>query len=100
MDLIYIETDGPYPGLLVGSRYVITFVDSASRLQRPYGGREKTEPAILAVVKLFVADMVVPRVFRTNNGTECSNSIFVDYCINVGIWREFTTTHSPQQNDP
>lgn len=71
---------------------------SASRLQWPYGPREKTASAILAVVKLFVADMVVPHIFRTNNGTECSNSIFVDYCITVGIWREFTTPHTPQQN--
>lgn len=64
-----IDTAGSYPTSLGGSRYVAIFVDSASRLQRPYGSREKSASAILAVVKCFVADMGIPRVFRTHNGS-------------------------------
>ena len=66
------------------------FVDSASRLQQPYGLREKSAAAILSVVKRFVADMGAPRAFRTGNGTEYSNSMFVDFCNSLGIRREFT----------
>ena len=76
------------------------FVDSASRLQRPYGVREKSAAAILSVVKRFVADMGVPRAFRTDNGTEYSNSMFVDFCNGLGIRREFTAPYTPQQNGP
>ena len=76
------------------------FVDSASRLQRPYGVREKSAAAILSVVKCFVADMGVPRAFRTDNGTEYSNSMFVDFCNGLGIRREFTAPYTPQQNGP
>ena len=54
------------------------FVDSASRLQRPYGVSEKSAASILSGVKRFVADMGVPRAFRTDNGTEYSDSMFVD----------------------
>ena len=76
------------------------FVDSASRLQRPYGVREKSAAAILSVVKRFVADMGIPRAFRTDNGTEYSNSMFVDFCNGLGIRREFTAPYTPQQNGP
>ena len=76
------------------------FVDSASRLQRPYGVLEKSATAILSVVKRFVADMRVPRAFRTDNGTEYSNSTFVDFCNGLGIRREFTAPYTPQQNGP
>ena len=81
LGLAHIDTAGPYPTSLGGSRYVVMFVDSASRLQRPYGVREKNAAAILSVVKRFVADIGVPRAFRTDNGTEYSNSMFVDFCM-------------------
>ena len=35
---------GTYPTSLGGLRYVVMFVDSASRLQRPYGVRKKSAP--------------------------------------------------------
>ena len=76
------------------------FVDSASRLQRPYGVREKSAAAIRSVVKRFVADMGVPRAFRTDKGTEYSNSMFVDFCNGLGIRREFTAPYTPQKNGP
>ena len=76
------------------------FVDSASRLQQPYGVHEKSAAAILSVVKRFVADMGVPRAFRTDNGTDYSNSMFVDFCNGLGIRREFTAPYTPQQNGP
>ena len=100
LGLVHIDTAGPYPTSLGGSRYVVMFVDSASRLQRPYGVREKSPAANLSVVKRFVADMEVPRAFRTDNGTEYSNSMFVDFCNGLGIRCEFTATYTPQQNGP
>ena len=71
------------------------FVASASRLQRPYGVREKSAAAILSVVKRFVADMGVPRAFCTDNGTEYSNSMFVDFCSGLGIRRESMAPYTP-----
>ena len=76
------------------------FVASALRLQRPYGVCEKSAAAILSVVKRFVADMEVPRAFRTDNGTEYSNNMFVDFCSGLRIRRESTAPYTPQQNGP
>ena len=46
LGLVHIDTAGPYPTSLEGSRYVVMFVDSALRLQRPYGARETSAAAI------------------------------------------------------
>ena len=97
LELVHIDTAGPFPTSRGGSRYVVMFVDSASRLQRPYGAREKSAAAIFYVAKRFVADMV-PRAFFTDNGTEYSNSMFVDFCNDLEIRREFTAPYTPQQN--
>ena len=74
MDMVHIGTAGPFQEFLGGSRCVVMFVDSASRFQRPYGTRDKRACAILGLVHRFVADMGVPRAFRTDNGAEYTNS--------------------------
>ena len=98
LDLVQIDTAGPFPESLGGSRYVVIFVDSASRFQRPYGTRDKSASAILGVVQRFVADMGVRRAFRTDNGTEYTYSAFVEYCNGLQINRELTAPYTPQQN--
>ena len=100
LDMVHIDTAGPFPESLGGSRYVVTFVNSASRFQRPYGTRDKSASAILGVVQRFVADMGLPRAFRTDNGTEYTNSDFVEYCNSLQIRRELTAPYTPQQNGP
>ena len=100
LDMVHIDTAGPFPESLEGSRYVVMFVDSASRFQRPYGTRDKSASAILGVVQRFVADMRVPRAFRTDNGAEYTNSTFVEYFNSLRIHRELTAPYTPQQNGP
>ena len=51
-------------------------------------------------MKRFVADIGVPHAFRTDNDTEYLNSMFVDFCNDLGICREFTAPFTPQQNGP
>ena len=73
MELIHIDTASPFPASLGGSWYVVMFVDSASRLQHPYGTCDKSATAIVTIVKHFIADMGVPRAFRSDNGAEYTN---------------------------
>ena len=100
LDMVHIDAAEPFPESLGGSRYVVMFVDSASRFQRPYGTRDKSASAILGVVQRFVADMGVPRAFRTDKGAEYTNSAFVEYCNSLQIRRELTAPYTPQQNGP
>ena len=80
----------PLQESLEGSRYVVMFGDSATRFQRPSGARDRSASVILVVVKRFIADMRVPRAFKTENGAEYTNLTFVDYCNGLGIRRELT----------
>ena len=87
MELIHIDTAGPFPAVLRGSRYVVMFVDSASRLQRPYGTRDKTAAAIFGVVKRFIADMGFPEHLEVT--TEESTQT-------IRSWRFATTSGSDE----
>ena len=99
MDMVHIDITRPTMKSLGGSRCVVMlFVDSASRIKRPYGARDKSPFAILGMVKRFVADMGVPRAFGTDNGVEYIDSTFVDYCNSLGIRRVLTSPYTPQQN--
>ena len=100
LDMAHIDTAGPFPESLGGSRHVVMFVDSASRFQRPYGTRDKSASAILDVVQRFVADMGVPRAFRADNGAEYTNLAFVEYCNSLQNHRELTAPYTPQQSGP
>ena len=100
LDMVHIDTLRPFPESLGGSQYVVMFVDSASRFQSPYRTRDKSASAILGVVQWFVADMGVPRVFRTDNGAEYINLAFVEYCNSLQIHRKLTAPYTPQQNGP
>ena len=94
MDMVHMDTVGPYPESLGGSWYGVMFVDSASPpLQRPYGIRGKSAFIILGVVKRVVANIGVPRAVRTDIGAEYTNSTFVEYCNCLGIHRELTAPH-------
>ena len=41
-DMVHINTAGPFQESQGDSQYVVMFVDSASRFQRPYGIRDKS----------------------------------------------------------
>ena len=91
---------GPFPGISRGiavRRYV-----RKKRLPPPPSllPREKSAAAILTIVKRFIADMGLPRAFRSDNGTEYTNPLFVESCNNVGIRRELTASYTPQQTGP
>ena len=100
MELVHINTADLFPASHGGSRYVVMFVDSTFRLQRPYSTRDNTAAAILAVVKRFMVDMGIPRAFQSDNGAECMNYLFMEFCNNLGILRELTALYAPQQNHP
>ena len=94
LGMVHIDTAGPFPESLGGSRYVVIFVDSASRFQRPYRTREKSTSVILGVIQRFVADMGVPRAFRTDNGAEYTKWAFVQYCNSLRILRDLTAPYT------
>ncbi|CAB1110719.1 unnamed protein product [Ectocarpus sp. CCAP 1310/34] len=96
---VHIDLTGPFSDALDGSRYLIMFVDSASRWQRGYGMRAKSDT--LKFVQRFLADMNgmgTPGCFRMDNGGEFTGSAFTSFCDAAGIRREHTAPDTPKQN--
>lgn len=76
------------------------FVDGAFRLHHPYCIHDRSAEAILAILKRFAMDMGVPRAFSSDNGIEYTNRAFVEFCNNLEIRREVTTSYTPQHDSP
>ncbi|CAB1107700.1 unnamed protein product [Ectocarpus sp. CCAP 1310/34] len=96
---VHIDLTGPFTEAMDGSRYLIMFVDSASRWQRGYGMRAKSDT--LKYVKRFLADMNgmgTPGCFRMDNGGEFTGAAFIEFCDAAGIRREYTAPDTPKQN--
>ena len=70
-ELVHIGTTGPFPLSLGGSRCLVMLVDIESRLQQTYGTRNKIAEANLA-------DMGVPRAFRSDNDMEYTYRTLVE----------------------
>ena len=98
--MIHIDAAGPYQEVLGGSRYVVLFIDSASRLPCPCGTRDKCVSTILGVVESFVADVGIPCAIRTDSGAEYTNSMFADQCNGLGIRHELTVPYTLEKNGP
>ena len=98
--LVHIDTAWPYPTSLGRSRYIVVFVDGASRLQRPYGAREKSAAAIFLSWNASWKMWGFHARSALTTAPEYSNSMFVDFFNGLGIRREFTAPHTPQQNGP
>ncbi|CAB1108649.1 unnamed protein product [Ectocarpus sp. CCAP 1310/34] len=96
---VHIDLTGPFTEAMDGSRYLIMFVDSASRWQRAYGMRAKSDT--LKYVQRFLADMNnmgTPGCFRMDNGGEFTGAAFIEFCDAAGIRREYTAPNTPKQN--
>lgn len=96
---IHIDLAGPFQPALDGSIYLIMFVDSASRWQRLYGMRAKSET--MKYVRRFLSDMNGMGTlgsFRTDNGGEFTGKAFIEFCDAAGIRREYTAPDTPKQN--
>ena len=97
MELVHVDIVGPAKTASIGgSKYVIMFTDSASRLQRPYGLKQKSDAP--AAVQRFIADMGVPDAFRTDGAKEFTGGEFVELCDRLAIRRETTAPNTPKQN--
>ncbi|CAB1121534.1 unnamed protein product [Ectocarpus sp. CCAP 1310/34] len=96
---VHIDLTDPLSDALDGSRYLIMFVDIASRWQRGYGMRAKSDT--LKFVQRFLAGMNcmgTPGCFRMDNGDEFAGSAFTSFCDAADIRREYTSPDTPKQN--
>ena len=98
-DSFHIDLCGPLKPALNGSIYMVMFVDSASRWQRAYGMRAKSDTN--KYVKRFLVDMKdmgTPRCLWMDGGGKLTGREFAEFCNAVSIRREYTALGTPIQN--
>jgi hypothetical protein len=102
LDLIHSDVCGPMPiKYLGGALYYLTFIDEYSRKMWLYLLKSKDE--VFNKFQEFKAEVEnltnkKIKTLRTDNGGEYTSREFVAFCKSVGIRRELTVPHNPQQN--
>ena len=81
---------------LQGHRYAVTFIDEYSKYAVAKFMTAKSE--VPQKFKEFLAEVGVPQVVRSDNGTEYTSQIFRKICVENKIRQEFTVPETPEQN--
>jgi transposase InsO family protein len=102
LELIHSDVCGPMPSSSIsGYVYYVSFIDDYSRKTWLYFLKSKDE--VFSKFKEFKAliENLSERkikILRSYNGGEYTSKEFVNFCKDVGIKRELTTSYNPQQN--
>jgi transposase InsO family protein len=102
LDLLHIDLCGPVtPATIAGNQYLFVLVDDYSRKTWVYLITHKDD----AVLRFQEFVVMVEResgrkvkAVRSDNGTEFKGGKFGQYCTNLGIRQQFTSTYSPSSN--
>eukprot|EP00253_Pinus_taeda_P013514 PITA_13514 len=102
LDLIHSDVRGRMSHVsLSGYEYYVLFIDDHSTRTWIYFLKTKSEvfkqfQEFRALVETQTGRKI--KSLRSDNGGEYTLGEFVDYCVEVGIRREFTVPYNPQQN--
>jgi transposase InsO family protein len=101
LDLIHSDVCGLIPvKSLGGSLYYVIFIDDYSRKNWLY--LLKTKDEVFNKFQEFKAKIEnltnkKIKTLRTNNGGEYTSKDFFSFCKSIGVRRELTVPHNPQQ---
>lgn len=102
LELVHTDLCGPInKQSIVGSRYLLTFIDDMSRYVFVYFLKSKDETfEKFKEFKEMVERQTGRKIkcLRSDNGTEFVNNHFNTYLKEHGIVRQLTVPHTPQQN--
>lgn len=102
LELIHSDVCGPMQNAsMSGSRYVLTFIDDATRMIWVYFLKAKSEVfGIFKRFKQLVENQSGCKIkkLRTDRGTEYLSGEFTRFLEDNGIERQLTAAYSPQQN--
>ncbi|CAL9003549.1 unnamed protein product [Prunus brigantina] len=102
LELVHTDLCGPMQNESIGgNRYFITFIDDFSRMCWVYFLRNKSDT--FNVFKKFKAFVELQSGFslkklRSDRGGEYTSHEFQEFCASMGMERQLTIAHSPQQN--
>jgi len=94
-----IDTSGPFKETLSGNKYIIAFVDEATKWVEAFPVRNKTAE----IVADLLLDEIIPRFsfpyqIRSDNGTEFCNQVIDHVCKHYSIGKIRTSPYHPEAN--
>lgn len=102
LQLIHTDVCGPMQTMTPGqNRYILTLIDDYSRYTTIYLLSQKSE--VTERIQNFVQEVkmkfgIVPKVFRSDRGTEYINKDLKDFFRKEGIRNQYTVSYTPEQN--
>lgn len=101
LERVHSDLCGPLPPSLIGSRYIVTFIDDASRYAHLYFVEHKNDTfgifqQFQALVERQTGQSI--KILRSDGGGEYVNHEMRNYLLKHGIHHETTTANTPQQN--
>jgi transposase InsO family protein len=102
LDLVQSYLCGPMSvASLSGHLYYLIFIDEYSRKTWIYFLKSKEFEEVLGRFKEYRAQVEnltekKIKILRSNNGGEYNSKGFSDFCVEVGIKREYTVPYNPQ----
>lgn len=101
LDIIVSDLSGPWPTSHGGKRYYMSLVDLATSYVEVHCLRQKSDAT--AVIKHYVVRQEnllkdLPKIFRSDRGTEYVNNELQTFFKEKGIKIQLTCPDSPQQN--
>ncbi|CAL2255037.1 unnamed protein product [Prunus armeniaca] len=102
LELVHTDVCGPMQtATKSGNRYFLTFIDDRTRMCWIYFLRYKSE--VFSVFKKFKAMVELQsgyklKKLRSDRGGEYTSTEFSKFCDDMGMERQLTVAHSPQQN--
>jgi len=102
LDRVHTDVCGPMPTTSYGgSRYIVTFIDDATRFAKAYYLKNKSETFGKFLEYKALQEKQTGRslkTLRSDGGGEYINAEMHEYCQAQGIRHETTTADTPQQN--
>ena len=101
-EIIYSDIMGPVNESINHSKYVITFIDDATRKGWIFPLKNKSEASKTIVNFIKIINNIYPeekiKIFKSDNAKEYNNKKILNFCKKNGIKKVFSPPYNPQNN--
>lgn len=95
---VCVDIVGPFPQGKGGFRYIVTYIDVATRWPDAVPIRKQTARAVLDALDTIFTRTRYPRTMLADNGTQFTGKDITQYCSDHGIHLVHAAPYHPQTN--
>ena len=95
-DTIIIDCVGPLPKTKTGNNYLLTIMDTVTRYPEAIPLRKINTKSIVAALTQFFTRVGLPKVIRSDLGSNFTSGLFQDVLKELGIQHKTSSAYHPQ----